>query len=60
MLTDAKQTISTDVLYYDRVKNTAYFNSGEPLMMEEIPCGLSSATYFIDSKTNEFTNNYTY
>ena len=36
-----KQTISTDVLYYDRVKNTAYFNSGEPLMMEEIPCGLS-------------------
>ena len=26
--------------------------------MMEIPCGLSSA-YFIDSKTNEFTNNYT-
>jgi hypothetical protein len=30
VLTDAKQTISTDVLYYDRVKNTAYFNSGRP------------------------------
>ena len=29
VLIDAKQTISTDVLYYDRVKNTiAYFNSG--------------------------------
>ena len=59
VLTDAKQTISTDVLYYDRVKNTAYFNSGGTINDGRNTMWTQSATYFIDSKTNEFTNNYT-
>ena len=55
VLTDAKQTISTDVLYYDRVKKYRLFqfwgtiNDGRNTMWTQ------SATYFIDSKTNEFT-----
>ncbi len=28
VLTDPKQTIKTDVLYYDRLANQAYFNTG--------------------------------
>ena len=28
VLTDPKQTIKTDILYYDRIPNTAYFNTG--------------------------------
>jgi len=28
VLTDPNQTIKTDILYYDRIPNTAYFNTG--------------------------------
>ncbi len=59
VLTDPKQTISTDVLYYDRVKNTAYFNSGGTINDGKSTMWSQTATYFIDSKTNEFNGNYT-
>ena len=59
VLTDPKQTISTDVLYYDRVKNTAYFNSGGTINDGRTTMWTQAATYFIDSKMNEFTGNYT-
>ena len=59
VLTDPKQTISTDVLYYDRVKNTAYFNSGGTINDGKNTMWSQTATYFVDSKTNEFTGNYT-
>ena len=59
VLTDAKQTISTDVLYYDRVKNTAYFNSGGTINDGKNITWSQTATYFIESKTNELSGNYT-
>lgn len=59
VLTDPKQTISTDVLYYDRIKNTAYFNSGGTIFDGKTTMWTQTATYFIDSKMNEFTGNYT-
>lgn len=59
VLTDPKQTISTDVLYYDRIKNTAYFNSGGTINDGKTTMWSQTATYFIDSKMNEFTGNYT-
>lgn len=59
VLTDPKQTISTDVLYYDRVKNTAYFNSGGTINDGKNTMWSQTATYFVESKTNEFTGNYT-
>ena len=59
VLKDPKQTISTDVLYYDRIKNTAYFNSGGTINDGKTTMWSQTATYFIDSKMNEFTGNYT-
>ena len=59
VLTDPKQTISTDVLYYDRVKNTAYFNSGGTINDGKNTMWSQTATYFVESKTNEFTGSYT-
>jgi hypothetical protein len=46
-------------LYYDRVKNTAYFNSGGTINDGKTTMWTQTATYFIDSKMNEFTGNYT-
>lgn len=59
VLTDPKQTITTEVLYYDRVKNTAYFNNGGTINDGRNTMWTQAATYFIGSKTNEFTGNYT-
>lgn len=59
VLTDPKQTISTDVLYYDRIKNTAYFNSGGTINDGKNITWSQTATYFIESKTNELSGNYT-
>lgn len=59
VLTDPKQTITTDVLYYDRIKNLAYFNSGGTINDGRNTMWTQTATYNINSKTNEFTGNYT-
>mgnify|MGYP000379004054 FL=1 len=59
VLTDPKQTISTQVLYYDRLKNTAYFNTGGTIYDGKNTMWTQAATYFVDTKTNDFTGNYT-
>lgn len=58
VLTDPKQTISTELLYYDRLKNTAYFNTGGTINDGKNTMWTQTATYFVDSKMNEFTGQY--
>lgn len=55
VLTDPKQTIRTDVMYYDRVSNQAYFNTGGTITDGQSTMFTKAATYFLDTKLIDFT-----
>lgn len=51
VLTDPKQTIKTQTLYYDRRSNKAYFNSGGTITSDNNTIYTNSATYNIATKS---------
>lgn len=55
VLTDPKQTIKTETLYYDRIQNTAYFNTGGTISDGLNTMYTKSATYFVSSQMIDFT-----
>lgn len=57
VLTDPKQTIKTDILYYDRLANQAYFNTGGTIADAQNVMYTKSATYFLDTKMIDFVGN---
>ncbi|PIF47215.1 OstA-like protein [Chryseobacterium sp. 52] len=57
VLTDPKQTIKTDILYYDRLANQAYFNTGGTIFDGQNTMYTKSATYFLDTKMIDFVGN---
>jgi lipopolysaccharide export system protein LptA len=57
VLTDPKQTIRTDVMYYDRLSNQAYFNTGGTITDGQSTMYTKSATYFLDTKLIDFVGN---
>lgn len=57
VLTDPKQTIKTETLYYDRVSNTAYFNTGGTISDGQNVMYTRSATYYASTRQIDFTGN---
>lgn len=57
VLTDPGQTIKTETLYYDRIANKAYFNSGGTIAREGNVIYTKSATYNISSRMIDLTGN---
>lgn len=57
VLTDPKQTIKTDILYYDRVPNTAYFNTGGTIYNGANTIWTKTATYNIGTKVVDVSGN---
>lgn len=58
VLTDPKQTIKTDVLYYDKLSSQAYFNTGGTISDSQGSVMYTkSATYFLDTKMIDFVGN---
>ena len=57
ILTDPKQTIKTDILYYDRIPNTAYLNTGGTIYNGSNTIWTKTATYNINSKIVDVTGN---
>lgn len=57
VLTDPKQTIRTETLYYDRAVNKAYFNTGGTITSDNSTMYTNSATYDISTKIIDFTGN---
>ncbi|MBP0612531.1 organic solvent tolerance protein OstA [Chryseobacterium sp. cx-311] len=57
VLTDPKQTIRTETLYYDRISNKAYFNTGGTITDGQGIMYAKSATYNIATKLIDFTGN---
>ncbi|PKF74240.1 OstA-like protein [Chryseobacterium sp. PMSZPI] len=58
VLIDPKQTIKTDILYYDRLANQAYFNTGGTISDSQGNVMYTkSATYFLDTKMIDFVGN---
>ncbi len=58
VLTDPKQTIKTDVLYYDKLSSQAYFNTGGTISDSQGNVMYTkSATYFLDTKMIDFVGN---
>lgn len=57
VLTDPKQTIKTETLYYDRISNNAYFNAGGTISDATNVMYTKSATYDLSSKMIDFTGN---
>jgi len=57
LLTDPKQTIKTETLYYDRISNKAYFNTGGTISDATNVMYTKSATYDLNSKMIDFTGN---
>ncbi|WP_326987650.1 OstA-like protein [Chryseobacterium sp. MP_3.2] len=57
ILTDPKQTIKTETLYYDRLSNKAYFNTGGTISDATNVMYTKSATYNLDSKIIDFVGN---
>ena len=55
VLTDPKQTIKTETLYYDRVSNLAYFNTGGTISDGQNVMYTKSATYDLATKMIDFT-----
>ena len=55
VLTDPKQTIKTETLYYDKIPNTAYFNTGGTIYSNDGSVMYTkSATYNLNSKMIDF------
>lgn len=59
VLTDPKQTIKTQTLYYDRVPNTAYFNTGGTIYYGQNVMYTKSATYYVNTKDIDFVGHST-
>ena len=57
ILTDPKQTIKTEILYYDRIPNTAYFNTGGTIFSNNSTIWTKIATYNINTKMIDVTGN---
>jgi lipopolysaccharide export system protein LptA len=57
VLTDPKQTIKTEILYYDRLANQAYFNTGGTISDGQNIMYTKSATYFLNTKMIDFVGN---
>lgn len=57
ILTDPKQTIRTDIMYYDRLSNQAYFNTGGTISDGQNVMYTKTATYFLDTKMIDFVGN---
>nr|WP_307450794.1 MULTISPECIES: OstA-like protein [Chryseobacterium] len=57
VLTDPKQTIKTDILYYDRLSSQAYFNTGGTITDGQNVMYTKSATYFLNTKMIDFVGN---
>lgn len=57
VLTDPKQTIKTETLYYDRIPNTAYFNSGGTIFNGNNTIWTQTATYDINTKIVDVSGN---
>lgn len=57
VLQDPKQTIKTETLYYDRVSNTAYFNTGGTISDGQNVMYTRSATYYASTRQIDFTGN---
>lgn len=55
VLTDPKQTIKTETLYYDKIPNTAYFNTGGTIYSNDGSVMFTkSATYYLNTKMIDF------
>lgn len=57
VLTDPGQTIQTETLYYDRVSNKAYFNTGGTIAKDGNVMYTNSATYDLNSRLIDFVGN---
>ncbi|WP_419870045.1 OstA-like protein [Chryseobacterium sp. CT-SW4] len=57
ILVDPKQTIKTEIMYYDRLANQAYFNTGGTISDGQNVMYTKSATYFLDTKMIDFVGN---
>lgn len=57
VLTDPKQTIKTEILYYDRLPNTAYFNTGGTIYNGRNTIWTQSATYHISTNMVDVSGN---
>ncbi len=57
VLTDPKQTIKTQTLYYDRRSNKAYFNTGGTISDGQNMMYTNSATYDVSTKIIDFSGN---
>lgn len=57
ILTDPKQTIKTEILYYDKVPNTAYFNTGGTIYNGNSTIWTKTATYNINSRVVDISGN---
>lgn len=57
VLTDPKQTIKTDILYYDRLANQAYFNTGGTISDGQNVTYAKVGTYFLNTKVVDLTGN---
>ncbi|MBO6201736.1 MAG: organic solvent tolerance protein OstA [Chryseobacterium sp.] len=55
VLTDPKQTIKTETLYYDKIPNTAYFNTGGTINSNDGSVMYTkAATYYLNTKMIDF------
>jgi lipopolysaccharide assembly outer membrane protein LptD (OstA) len=57
VLTDPKQTIRTETLYYDKLQQKAYFNTGGTISDAQNTMYTQSATYNTASRLIDFTGN---
>ncbi|WP_126652066.1 OstA-like protein [Chryseobacterium aureum] len=57
VLTDPKQTIKTDILYYDRLANQAYFNTGGTISDGQNITYAKVGTYFLNTRVVDLTGN---
>lgn len=57
VLTDPTQTIKTETMYYDKVSNKAYFNTGGTISDASNVMYTKSATYDLNSRMIDFTGN---
>lgn len=57
VLTDPKQTIKTDILYYDRLASQAYFNTGGTISDGQNVTYAKVGTYFLNTRVVDLTGN---
>ena len=57
LLVDPGQTIETEILYYDRLSNKAYFNTGGTIKKDGNVMYTKAATYDLNSRIIDFTGN---